>query len=168
MEPTTKKKLGTAGAGVAAVGAAVALTAGTFSFFTDSHSDDVKGSTGNLSIERSYGGQTDFGNMAPGDTKEATYTLKNTGSVDGDLTVSLKDQGGNDDLKDAIEVSVDGEGSGTLSEIEGHEVSFGTLDPDESKTFEIKTEFVDNGKDQSDLEDQDVELGINAELRHGA
>lgn len=164
MESTTKKKLGTAGAGVAAVGAAVALTAGTFSYFSDTQSDDVRASTGSLTIGQSYEGDTDFGNLAPGDSLGGTYTLTNDGSVAGDLTVGLEDHGGSSSLKDALEVDVDGVGQGTLAQFEDNgPKDFGTLKPDEDETFEITVTFPDEGN-QNNLQDKHADVRLKAEL----
>lgn len=173
MESTTRKKLGTAGAGVAAVGAAVALTAGTFSYFSDSHSEDVHAETGTLTLDQSYQGPGphEFTNLAPGESGSGTYTLTNGGTIDGELTVGLEGNGGNSALRDAIKVEVNEQDgglswSGTLAEAVNHDIDLGSLEPNESKTFEITGTFVETGQNQNNLQDQSTDVRVTAELRH--
>jgi hypothetical protein len=87
METKTKKKLGAAGASVAAVGAAIALTAGTFSFFSDQATGaPQKVTTGTLELSFYGSGvkTTDVTDAKPGATFETgDLHFKNTGSIEG-------------------------------------------------------------------------------------
>lgn len=141
MESKTKKKLATAVAGVAMVGAAVSLTAGTFSYFSDTYkSPDQSVSTGTLKVGVSAESQINATNFAPGDSTSTTLTLTNTGSLDGDLRVSLKDKGGNGVLKDALQVCVDSYPCVSLAQAESYTnppFDFGKLGSGDSRTFVI-------------------------------
>jgi hypothetical protein len=93
---TAKKKLVGAIGGVAALGATVALTAGTFSYFSDSGS--VKGdvSFGTLELELQEGAAEDFSfdKAAPGQTVLPTknMTFFNAGDMDGELRVRFSEK----------------------------------------------------------------------------
>jgi hypothetical protein len=85
-----KKFAGVAGA-ITALGATVALTAGTFSYFSDSDSVAGKVNFGALDLQLQEGAAQDFSfdNAAPGDTvlSDKNMTFFNAGDMDGELRV---------------------------------------------------------------------------------
>lgn len=95
-----KKKVGGALGGAAVVGAAIALTAGTFSYFSDqTHSQPQNVSAGTLSL--TVGGQAqshplNLTNVEPGYTSQPeSITFHNAGSVSGRLRISVQGTGHN-------------------------------------------------------------------------
>jgi predicted ribosomally synthesized peptide with SipW-like signal peptide len=105
MESKTKKKLGAAGASVAAVGAAIALTAGTFSYFSDSQTGQAQQvSAGTLKLH--LGGTAESNpisltNAKPGDSsKSRTINFVNKGSVSGEVRIGITGYGGKNCLND--------------------------------------------------------------------
>jgi spore coat-associated protein N len=99
---TSRKKLGVVVGGVAVVGAAVALTAGTFSYFSDSQSSSAAtAKTGTLTLhlgmdQNGTAGHIKADNIAPGWSDTETFTISNTGSLDGEVWVTLKDTANSD------------------------------------------------------------------------
>ena len=93
---TFKKKITAALGAVAVVGASVALTAGTFSYFSDSATIDGAGGNvtmGTLKLDVGNGpNSTPFAitNVAPGATVlDKTITFHNLGSLDGALRLKI-------------------------------------------------------------------------------
>jgi predicted ribosomally synthesized peptide with SipW-like signal peptide len=91
---SNKKKLGAIVGGVAVVGAAVALTAGTFSYFSSTQNESGTVGSGTLHLDLSAGqvGNANAltgSNIAPGWVGSQTLTLTNSGSLDGELRVQL-------------------------------------------------------------------------------
>ncbi|HEX3779596.1 MAG TPA: TasA family protein [Pseudonocardiaceae bacterium] len=117
---STKKKLGVVIGGVVVVGAAVALTAGTFSYFSDSHSTSagsVSDGTLTLGLSVAKVGSTNAindTNVEPGWSDTETITVTNTGSVPGELRLGLRDSG-NSNLANDMTISAPGYGSSSVS-----------------------------------------------------
>ncbi|MGH3628821.1 MAG: TasA family protein, partial [Sciscionella sp.] len=92
---STKKKIGGALGGVAVVGAAIALTAGTFSYFSDSNTvanNTVQ--TGTLKLSVLNGSHAvspvTLNNAEPGQTGPSkTFCFENDGSLAGNLRVAI-------------------------------------------------------------------------------
>jgi len=102
------KKLATSVGAVAIVGAAIALTAGTYSYFHDEQTagpQTVHAGTLKLAIGGSATSTHDYGNVAPGWSDPETITFQNTGSVNGTLTLTGTASGDSPLLSD-IEVHV--------------------------------------------------------------
>lgn len=167
MESTTKKKFGAAVGGVAAVGAAISLTAGTFSYFTDTDtSPEQTVTTGHISIGHTVTDAFPNVKWSPGTSYTEYYTLKNTGSVSGDLTVRLANAGGNTSLRNALQVQVDSNAPGTLKEVEDYgDYDAGTLGAGDTKTFKITVSLPDNGKNQNGLQDKSASAKVVATLQ---
>ncbi|GAB3560724.1 TasA family protein [Spelaeicoccus albus] len=167
MESTTKKKLGTAAGSVAAVGAAVCLTAGTFSYFTDTDTGPTQTiATGNIAVEHSFSDVFPNVKWKPGTTYTETYTLTNTGSVSGDLTVELDNAGGDPELINALQVKVGTNAPGTLAQVEGYGAyDAGTLAPGGSRTFTIKVTLPETNTNQNALEDLTASAKVVATLQ---
>src|SRR3954451_20616147 len=88
---TAKKKIFGALGGVAALGATVALTAGTFSYFSDSTSQENKVEFGTLDLSFDEGAEQPFAfdGVAPGEdlVKNRVLSFSNKGDVTGDLRI---------------------------------------------------------------------------------
>lgn len=166
MESRTKKKLGTAIGGVAAVGAAISLTAGTFSYFTDTDTSEAQTvKTGNISVGQSIEQGFPDTNWSPGDSQEATYMVTNNGNVPGDLTLAVKDAGGNTSLKNALEVSVGNSLVGSLKHVEDlgpqHVM---TLAPGASQKYTV-TVHLPNSGNQNSLQNKSASVKVVATLQ---
>jgi hypothetical protein len=112
---TAKKKLFGALGGVAALGATVALTAGTFSYFSDANSQQagqVQFGTLNLVPQEGAAEQKfNVPNAAPGDTvlEKTDFSFRNTGTMNGELRISFVPTyatGTTDEQKDAFDDAV--------------------------------------------------------------
>lgn len=85
------RKLATSVGAIALIGAAVALTANTYSYFSsDAHSGTQSVQAGTLTLQ--MGGTASqnntFSNIVPGWSDQKILTFQNTGSVDGTLTLT--------------------------------------------------------------------------------
>jgi predicted ribosomally synthesized peptide with SipW-like signal peptide len=115
MESKTKKKIGGGVAGVAAVGAAVALTAGTFSYFSSQqNSPSQKVEAGTLTLKAGGNGtssaKSSFSNVRPGYTSsKRTITFHNAGSMAGRLRLQVVGYG-SDTFKDDVHLTFTGAG----------------------------------------------------------
>jgi len=115
---TFKKKVTAALGAVAVVGASVALTAGTFSYFSDSAT--INGASGNVTmgtLKLDVGNGTNstpfaITNVAPGATVlDKTITFHNTGSLDGALRLKIvPDPNNTDAFNAAVIIKLDGFG----------------------------------------------------------
>ncbi|MGH3435638.1 MAG: TasA family protein [Sciscionella sp.] len=96
-----KKKIGGGLAGIAVVGAAIALTAGTFSYFSDSHTvagNNVQMGTLKLSVLNGSHAvaPVTLSNAEPGQTGPAkTFCFENDGTLTGLLRVGFVEDTGN-------------------------------------------------------------------------
>lgn len=167
MESRTKKKLGTAIGGVAAVGAAISLTAGTFSYFTDTDTGPTQTvTTGHISVENSYSHVFPDVKWAPATSYTEKYTLTNTGTVAGDLSVNLHDAGGDPELKNALQVDVASLGAISLAGAETvapYKVAH--LAPGQSKTFTITVTLPETNQNQNALKDMSASANVVATLQ---
>jgi hypothetical protein len=107
-----KKFAGVAG-GITVIGATVALTAGTFSYFSDSGSVAGKVNFGTLDLELQEGAAQDFSfdRAAPGDTvlPPKNMTFFNAGDMDGELRVRFSENDANTDAyNDALLITLEG------------------------------------------------------------
>jgi hypothetical protein len=110
---TAQKKLLGALGGVAALGATVALTAGTFSYFSDSGSvaGEVNFGTLDLQLQEGAAKAYTFDNAAPGQTVLPTenMTFFNAGDMDGELRVRfLEDESATTAYNDALLITLEG------------------------------------------------------------
>ena len=104
------KKLATSVGAVAIVGAAVALTAGTYSYF---HAEQTVGPqtvhAGTLGLGlgsvNTQVNTLDLSNAAPGETYQGTFSVFNTGTIDGNLSFDITGDAGA--LGNALIVEVD-------------------------------------------------------------
>src|SRR4051812_15234213 len=118
---TAKKKIFGALGGVAALGATVALTAGTFSYFSDSAS--VPGGTGTVSfgtlklnlVDGTGAAQKDFTitNAKPGATvfqssDDQAMCFENTGSMDGVLQLKVVPDSASGAFNNAVQIKLGG------------------------------------------------------------
>jgi hypothetical protein len=92
---TAKKKLAGAFGGIVAIGATVALTAGTFSYFSDSNSQQVgEVQFGTLDLVPQEGAasqQFTVSGAKPGDVllKKTDFSFRNAGTMNGELRISF-------------------------------------------------------------------------------
>lgn len=167
MESKTKKKLGTAVGGVAAVGAAVTLTAGTFSYFSDSHTSGSQSvTTGTIKVNGSNVQSIKSDNWAPGETHTQKYNLKNGGSLKGHLTMGLK-ASGNPALKRALKVKVNHSGWHHLAYVDGKKdfYDLGALAADGgNRNVYIKVQLPNKNHKQN-LQDRTVSAKLVSHLR---
>ena len=115
---TFKKKITAALGAVAVVGASIAMTAGTFSYFSDSA--NITGAGGNVTMGTlklavgSSAGNTAFNitNVAPGATVlTSSIGFDNLGSLDGALRLRIVPNGGNTAaFNNAVIIKLDGFG----------------------------------------------------------
>jgi hypothetical protein len=121
---TAKKKLAGALGGVVAIGATVALTAGTFSYFSDSAtapggSGTVSFGTLALELRAGDGGlQKSFTvtNAKPGatvfqSTDDEALCFKNTGSMHGVLRLKIVPDSASEAFNKAVQIKLDGFGT---------------------------------------------------------
>lgn len=169
MESKMKKKLATAIGGVAVVGAAVSLTAGTFSYFSASGtSPEQSFSTGNLSIGGSYEQAINVTNAIPGDSAKTTFTIQNTGSVKGYLSMSLQDRSSDPVMQQNLRICLDSMGCATLAQAEAitaNGYSFGEIDPGKSKTFTVTVTLPETKAPQNDLQNAQAKAVVEATLK---
>jgi predicted ribosomally synthesized peptide with SipW-like signal peptide len=108
-----KRKVTAAVGGLAVVGAAVAISAGTYSYFTDTEGSGTQSvGTGTLNLE--VGGTAvsePFAakNVAPGWSESKTFSIENTGSLPGKLRVSVSNTG-DAELREATDLTISGPG----------------------------------------------------------
>ncbi|MDR7301157.1 TasA family protein [Haloactinomyces albus] len=168
------KKLAAGIGGVTAVAAAVAISAGTFAAFSDSEERGVvaTGGTMDLQVSNSHGDSV-FGengivtipnSVKPGDSYSATFTLRNEGDVNGDLSFKFVQMSNNENeltepeegAGDSTAGDAEGNGGGellqnleltaptidgaTLAELAGDSRGAGALDADQERTFEVTLE----------------------------
>ncbi|QDP97953.1 hypothetical protein FOE78_20435 [Microlunatus elymi] len=168
MESKTKKKLATAAAGVVVVGAAVSLTAGTFSYFTDSNTtSQQRVKTGHLKIGTSLDHRINITKVIPGWSDSNSFTVTNEGNVDGYLTLKVIDKGSDTAMLNAVQLcGVNGNGCMSLGAVE----NAGTirpgikLAPGEPTTFVFQMKLPDNGQDQNYLENLQAKAVLEATL----
>lgn len=170
---TTKKKVGTAVGGVVVVGAAIALTAGTFSYFSDSASGDgtVNVTAGNLILGTGQMGTIVDGNIYPGWHKTTTLKLSNSGSLRGDLKVRLVNQGGvNNYLARNMEACLGAYSSSNCASLDHafdlakgpHDL--GKMDAHSSKEFTVTLKFPESHTNQNSAQGQSIKIGYRATL----
>jgi predicted ribosomally synthesized peptide with SipW-like signal peptide len=174
MESKTKKKLGAAGASVAVVGAAIALTAGTFSYFSDTAQGAQKAQAGTLKLNGKFTQKADLSNLVPGDTiYTLKYTLTNTGSLPGTLRLELDRGSGSAALAKALKVQIPAVSQKyfPLTAEEGHAADVGTLnakgEKGNTKTFTVNVKFPDDGTDQNALQGKKLTELVKADLVQG-
>lgn len=164
MESKTKKKVGTTVGSVAVVGAAIALTAGTFSYFSDTQEGDAQVSTGHISLGGNFEQGIHADKVVPG--WEHTYKIKleNTGNVDGKLNFSVKGGSGDGNLGNALEAKIPGSDWQSLPSF-NHSYNAGTLKAGEEKTYTVKLKLPESGKNQNNLQNKTVKGTVQAELK---
>jgi hypothetical protein len=116
---SAQKKIVGAIGGLTAIAATVALTAGTFSYFSEAKTIDGAGGTVSMGTLHLTAGTTagtqafSINNAKPGDTVlSANLGFTNTGTIDGVLNLEIKPNGGNSQaLNDAIIIDLDGFGA---------------------------------------------------------
>jgi hypothetical protein len=173
---TAKKKLAGALGGVAALGATVALTAGTFSYFSDSATVNGASGTvrnGTLSLELLDGAADapiNINNAAPGSTVlQTTLSFHNGGTLDGLLRVGFVADGANSEAFDkAVLISVKGvpglvdNQKYTLEELNGDTVNLAPMYPDRYKSIPI-TVTIDPAAG-NDLQGEEGSFTLKADL----
>jgi hypothetical protein len=167
MESKTKKKVGTVVGGVAAIGAAVTLTAGTFSYFSSTYkSPGQHVTTGNLKLGTTTTSSISADNWKPGDHLSKTFTLENSGSLKGHLKVRLNNVSPSSaKLRNALQVQVGNHAPGTLAQVEDHGYQgFGTLDAGGTRDFTVKVWLPNKDHQQNDLQGQEVTAKVQATL----
>ncbi|MGH3625081.1 MAG: TasA family protein [Sciscionella sp.] len=111
------KKLATAAGSIAIVAAAVAVTAGTYSYFTDTQTNGGSVGAGTLRLVATgsaIDGMT-ASNVAPGWTSgQKNLTLKDAGSLPGKLRVTATPSG-DSTLLSKINMTMSGTGIGTVT-----------------------------------------------------
>ncbi len=169
MESKMKKKLATAIGGVAVVGAAVSLTAGTFSYFSDTATSSPQTfSTGTLKIGGSYQQAISVSNAIPGASATTSFTIKNVGTVPGYLSMALLDQGSDPVMLKNLSICLDSMGCAPLGVAEAttaNGYSFGEIDPGSSKTFTVTVTLPDSGVAQNDLQGAQASAAVKATLK---
>jgi predicted ribosomally synthesized peptide with SipW-like signal peptide len=168
MESKTKKKLGAAGASAAAVGAAIALTAGTFSYFSDATHADGSVHYGTVKLGNHFSGaDLNLNNMYPGKTVTRTWNLANNGSIDGKLRIGFGSQSASKtkDLKVTVKR---GSHTGTFSQ-SGNSNAFinaGNLREGKTTKVTIKVHMKDDGN-QNELQGKRATAKLKADLVQG-
>jgi predicted ribosomally synthesized peptide with SipW-like signal peptide len=169
MESKTKKKLGTAVGSVAVVGAAIALTAGTFSYFSDTHAGPAQRvHTGSLKVGGSLSQPFDAKNIAPGYDQSRDFTVTNDGSLPGDLSLSVK-YSGNAALEDALQLCYPGQKCQSVTDLvnstKNNPIDVGRVDKQGSKTFTVELKFPDTGQPQNKLQNRTGHIKVVEHLR---
>lgn len=99
-----KKKGAAIAAGIALVAATVAMTAGSYAYFSaDGGIPPVRASAGTLTLTidgMNRVGRVNVANLAPGETVSHTFTVRNTGTMPGRLAVKLTSTDGSRDTLD--------------------------------------------------------------------
>jgi predicted ribosomally synthesized peptide with SipW-like signal peptide len=166
-----KKKLGAVIGGIAVVGAAVALTAGTFSYFSDSQTTAAGGATtGTLTLnlgvnQNGTAGAINATNIAPGWTQTESFTVTNTGSLDGEAWISLKEAGKSSKaLENAMNIDAMGRSVpvSTAVGMSRNGIDMGKLAAGKSKTYTIT--FVLPSTAGNDVQGQSLALQIQTDL----
>jgi len=168
MESKNKKKLATAVAGVAVVGAAVSLTAGTFAYFTDSDTtSEQRVKAGHLTIGTTLDHRINVTKVVPGWSDTNTFTVENTGNVEGYLSLRVLDRGSDAAMLSAMQVcGISRAGCASLGQLE----SFGVIRPGikllpgGSTEFRFEMKLPDTGQNQNELEDLEVKAVLEATL----
>lgn len=131
--------------GLAVISAAVALTAGTYAYFSDSHTEPaatVRSGSLRLDVVVHHGGSTGaivFRNAEPGGAQTEQVTFTNSGTVPGYLRVALRPTAGNA-LSGVLRVQVPGGQPMSLTQAADYRTSgFGTtlLGPGGSVSFPV-------------------------------
>ncbi|MGH3435982.1 MAG: TasA family protein [Sciscionella sp.] len=108
------KKFAIAVGAVAVIGAAMAVTAGTYSYFSaQQHTPASTRTAGTLTLDlgRTVSGDTiDLDTLKPGDSISETLTLQNTGNVTGELYAKIN-SAGSPALADVLQAEVDKAGT---------------------------------------------------------
>jgi predicted ribosomally synthesized peptide with SipW-like signal peptide len=139
------KKVAAVVGGLAVVSAAVALTAGTYAYFSDSHTvpaETVQTGSLRLDIVVDHGGSTgaiNFSNAEPGSSQTETVTFTNSGTVSGYLRVAVRPTVTNV-LEDTLQVQLPGSRPIPLAQAANYASSgFGMplLAPGRSVTFPV-------------------------------
>lgn len=171
MESKTKKKLATAVAGVAMVGAAVSLTAGTFSYFTTSASTPEQSvAAGHLTIGTSVDKSINATDVAPGWHQTVNVTVKNTGTVDGQLSIVVKDRGSNTSMNNALQVCgvTPPVPCMSLADAENRTaggLTIGTLQANQQQTYTIEVSLPETHQNQNGLQDKHASALVQATLQ---
>ena len=168
MLTKTKKKLATAAAGLVVVGAAVSLTAGTFSYFTDSDTtSQQRVKTGHLRVGASLDHPININKVVPGWSASNTLTVKNTGNVAGYLTLQVIDNGSDPAMLDAVQLcGISGAGCVSLGDLENAGVIHPgiRLQGGKSTKFRFRMTLPDNGQSQNNLQDLKAKAVLEATL----
>lgn len=169
MESKLKKKLATAAAGVAVVGAAVSLTAGTFSYFTDSNSTAVQSvHAGHLTIGTALDHRINVSKVAPGWGDTDTFTVKNTGNVSAKLLLKVNDAGSDAAMLDAVKLcGVGTQACVSLGKVENAgEIDTGiVLQPQGLTSITFDVRLPDTGASQDQLQDLQANAILQATLQ---
>lgn len=168
MESKTKKKLATAVAGVAMVGAAVSLTAGTFSYFTNTTDDSASLQAGHLTVGTTLDQDINFHDVAPGDpVKVTTITVKNDGTVKGYLSLDLIGKPSDNVLRNAVQVRFEGLGSWmslTEAEANGPIHTSTAIGPNGTYSVKLDLRLPDSHANQNFLQDKQVQATVATTL----
>lgn len=176
---TKNRKLATAAGGVAIVAAAIALTAGTYSYFSDQNTNDPAGTkAGTLRVAvdgMRNASKVDVQNIAPGQSVAHRFTVTNTGSLPGRLYLKLNTTDNVGDILDNALI-------GHVYDLTGnHNVAYGNpfssmtraafpasdagvLGPGDSKTFQLNLRFP-NGAPAHDNLYQGAVTGFSVKAR---
>lgn len=164
MESKTKKKVGTTVGSIAVVGAAIALTAGTFSYFSDTQEGHVKVSTGHISLGGNFHQGINAKKVIPGWHESYDITLKNTGNVDGNLNFSVKGGSGDGNLGNALEAKIPGSDWQSLPSF-NKSYDAGKLKAGGKKTYTVKLRLPNKNESQNELQGKSVKGTVKAELK---
>lgn len=161
---STRKKVATAVGGAAVVGAAIALTAGTFSYFSDQQGvDGGEIGTGSLTLSASVRHDGQWGaihanRIVPGWERAETITFRNTGNVPGTVRAVFQ-VGGSTVLGDEMLVCNGGPGSQSCTSLTNAEsitkggLPLGRVGPHDSVsktiTFRLPTSTGNEAQDKN-------------------
>jgi len=172
-----KKKLGM-GVATAALGLSL-VAGGTFAYFSDTAEAESTFAAGTLELDANPSTIINVDNLKPGDTMNSTFKLENNGSLD-ISKVLLATEYDNEEFAKHIQVNFLKNNDKAekpvssvmldelknmdpnvvyqnfIKELLGYEK--GGLKAGDNDSLHVQFEFVDNGKDQNDLQGAELEL----------